>query len=385
MGFETFEDTKNVYLVMELCGGGELFDRIVTAGHFTETWAACVMQQIFRSIFYIHESGVVHRDLKPENFLRLNKGPIDKNVVKIIDFGLSTRWTPGQILTTKVGTPYYVAPQVLNGSYDNLCDLWSCGVIMFILLVVYPPFAGQTDNEVFAKVRLGNVTFDKADWRCISNDAQDLVKYLLKVRPRERCTAEQALNHIWIKHAAPQAPRVPLRPGFVDNIRSFRSQNKLKKAALQVIAGQLSEERIKGLRETFTSLDENGDGLLTVAELKAGLEQAGMADAPEDLQAIVDGLDGDGSGYVDYSEFLAATLDRRCHLQEDVCRIAFDIFDLDNDGKITLAEIKQVLAVDGVSDAIGLTTAKGIIDDLDKDGDGTVDFEEFMAMMRDAE
>jgi len=195
----------------------------------------------------------------------------------------------------------------------------------------------------------------------------------------------QALNHIWIKHAAPLAPQVSLRPGFVESIRSFRSQNKLKKAALHIIAGQLSEERIKDLRDIFTCLDENGDGLLTVAELKAGLEQAGITDAPEDLQAIVDGLDGDGSGFVDYSEFLAATLDRRSHLQEGVCRIAFDVLDLNNDGKITQAEIKQVLAVDGVSEAIGQKTAQGIIDELDKDGDGTLDFQEFMLMMRNAE
>merc|ERR1712178_368259 len=155
-----------------------------------------------------------------------------------------------------------------------------------------------------------------------------------------------------------------------DNLRTFRSQNKLKKAALHIIAGQLNEEGIKGLRETFISLDENGDGLLTIAELKGGLERAGLRCAPKDLEAMVDSLDGDGSGYIDYSEFLAA---------------AFDIFDLDNDGQITQAELKQVLAVDGVSEVVGLESVESIIKELDKDGDGSIDFQEFMAMMRDAQ
>merc|ERR1711976_219492 len=124
----------------------------------------------------MHGSGIVHRDLKPENFLLLNKGPIENNIIKIIDFGLSTSWSPGQILRSKVGTPYYVAPEVLSGAYCNLCDLWSCGVIMYILLVGYPPFQGQTDKEVFAKIRTGQVHFQQTDWRFTSSHAQDLIR-----------------------------------------------------------------------------------------------------------------------------------------------------------------------------------------------------------------
>merc|ERR1712048_638554 len=183
-------DECNVYLVMELCSGGELFDQIVSAKYFTERCAASAMQQILRAVFYMHESGIVHRDLKPENFLLLNKRPLDSNVIKIIDFGLSTHWSPGQVLTTKVGTPYYVAPQVLAGAYDNLCDLWSCGVIMYILLVGYPPFGGKTDKEVFAKIRSGQLHFEHSDWRYVSTDAQDLIKLLLKVNPQDRFSAE---------------------------------------------------------------------------------------------------------------------------------------------------------------------------------------------------
>merc|ERR1712048_925905 len=143
---------------------------------------------------------------------------------------------------------------------------------------------------------------------------------------------------------------------------------------------------IKGLRETFVSLDENQDGLLTISELRSGLERAGLNIKleDEDLQAIVDGLDSDGSGYIDYSEFLAATLDRRTQLTKDVCLSAFSILDLNNDGQITLEEVKQFLAVDGASEAACLESARCIIDGLDKNGDGSVDFQEFMAMLCDA-
>merc|ERR550537_1578954 len=123
--YETFEDHRNIYLIMEICSGGELFDRIIETGHFTEVQAAIVMQQIMRGMFYMHEIKLTHRDLKPENFLFQTKDPIEKCTLKIIDFGLSCKFTEGGVLTTKAGTPYYVAPQVLAGKYDQSADLWS--------------------------------------------------------------------------------------------------------------------------------------------------------------------------------------------------------------------------------------------------------------------
>merc|ERR1719454_1899130 len=281
--FETFEDHRNIYLVMELCSGGELFDRIIESGHFTEVQAAILMQQMIRAIYYMHENHVCHRDLKPENFLFMTKDPIEKCLLKIIDFGLSCKFEQNQVLTTKAGTPYYVAPQVLAGKYDQLSDLWSCGVIMYVMLCGYPPFFGETDAEVLSKVRLGNFSFNAADWKNVSEDAKNLIRMLLKMNPRDRYTAEQALNHEWIKNKAPKAATVNLQNKFVENLRTFRSQNKLKKAALHVIAGQLNEDQIKALRETFMSLDNNGDGCLTVQEMKEGIQKAGLKDIPADL------------------------------------------------------------------------------------------------------
>merc|ERR1712032_147806 len=370
---------------MEIAAGGELFDKIIESGHFTEVQAAVLMQQIVRAIYYMHENQVCHRDLKPENFLFMTKDPIEKALLKIIDFGLSYKFTQNQVLTTKAGTPYYVAPQVLAGKYDQLSDLWSVGVIMYVMLCGYPPFFGETDAEVLSKVRLGNFSFNAADWKNVSEDAKNLIRMLLKMNPRDRYTAEQALNHEWIKNKAPKAGNVSLQSGFVDNLRSFRSQNKLKKAALHIIAGQLNEDQIKALRENFMALDHNGDGLLTAAELKEGLQKAGLKEVPQDLQQIMMDIDSDGSGQIDYTEFLAATLDKRLYLQEDVCWSAFRLFDRNGDGKISQEELKLVLNSDDVADIAGADAIAQLLKEVDGNGDGMIDFQEFMEMMRNAQ
>eukprot|EP00429_Kryptoperidinium_foliaceum_P128488 CAMPEP_0176282956 /NCGR_PEP_ID=MMETSP0121_2-20121125/51067_1 /TAXON_ID=160619 /ORGANISM="Kryptoperidinium foliaceum, Strain CCMP 1326" /LENGTH=495 /DNA_ID=CAMNT_0017623317 /DNA_START=48 /DNA_END=1535 /DNA_ORIENTATION=- len=382
--YETFEDHRNIYLVMELCTGGELFDRIIENGAFNEVQAASLVQQMVKAVYYMHENHVCHRDLKPENFLFQSKDSIEKSLLKIIDFGLSIKFSPGQVLTTKAGTPYYVAPQVLAGKYDHASDLWSIGVITYVMLCGYPPFFGETDADVLAKVREGKFSFNSADWNNISEDAKNLIRMLLKMDPAVRYTAAQALNHDWIKNKAPKATGVSLQSNFVDNLRGFRSQNKLKKAALHIIAGQLKEDQIKALRETFMALDGNGDGLLTAAEMREGLAKAGLEEIPSDLQQILEDVDSDGSGVIDYTEFLAATLDKRSYIQEDVCWSAFRLFDKNGDGKISQDELKAVLDNDEVQSVAGMQTIAELMKEIDNNGDGVIDFDEFMEMMRGA-
>jgi len=380
--FETFEDHHNIYLAMELCSGGELFDRIIQASQFNEKDAAIVMQQMLRAIFYLHEQHICHRDLKPENFLFQSKDPIENNVLKLIDFGLSAKFTDGGTMSSRAGTPYYVAPQVLAGKYNHLCDMWSAGVIMYVLLSGAPPFFGHTDQEVLAKVKQGHLTFNSRDWRGISEDAKELVRTLVKMDPKDRLNAEQALNHSWIRDRAPQASNVPLPANFVSKLRSFRCRSKFAKAVLHVIASQLNEGQIKSLRETFLSLDSNGDGLLTLSELKGGLSQAGITELPQDLKEILEGIDADGSGVIDYTEFLAATIEKRQYIQEDVCWTAFRVFDVNGDGKITPAELRTVLNNGNMDSVVDINATVDLLKEVDRNGDGAIDFKEFMGMMR---
>jgi calcium-dependent protein kinase len=207
---------------------------------------------------------------------------------------------------------------------------------------------------------------------------------MLKMQPKERFPAERALNHPWIKKQAPGAKDVKLHGNFVDNLRSFRSQNKLKKAALHIIANNLTEDEIKKLRDTFTALDKDGNGILTTREMKDGLEKAGLKEVPHDLQEILQDVDADGSGQIDYTEFLAATLDKRVYKKEEVCWQAFGVFDLNGDGKISKEELRLVLENGDVKSVAGADALAEIMQSVDSNGDGHIDFQEFMAMMKGA-
>jgi len=380
--YEVFEDEHKVYLVMELCTGGELFDRIVKKGHFGEREAAIVLEQVLRAVHYMHKIDVSHRDLKPENFLFETRQPTEINNLKLIDFGLSCRSKPGAFLCTVAGTASYVAPQVLEKRYDKRCDLWSCGAILYTVLCGHPPFRGSNQQEVLAKVRKGRYTFQSKIWQRVSQDAKSLVQKLMELDPAERYTAEQALADSWIRLKAQRPHAVPsMQPNLLQGLRNFQSENRLKKAALHVITKQISDEQTRGLRDIFLGLDTDSDGTLTVAELKTGLQQAGLAEAAPDIEQIVEGLDVDGSGVVDYTEFMAAALSQETYTKEDLCWTAFNVFDLDGDGKITRQELRKVLD-NGSFEREAAGAREELLKEIDEDGDGSINFEEFMTMMK---
>jgi calcium-dependent protein kinase len=377
--YDDFSDREKIYIVLELCTGGELFDKIVEATHFTESTAAVLMKQMMSAIFYMHEKKVCHRDLKPENYLFLDKSPIDQNRLKLIDFGLSCKFKPGQKLRTKAGTPYYVSPEVLQGSYDQSCDVWSAGVIMYVLLCGAPPFNGNDDPQILKEVRQGALRFEDGTWRSISQEAKTLIRHMLDRDINARYTAKQVLEDAWIQKKAPSAGKVNLSAGVVGNLRQFRSMNKLKKAALHVIASLLSEDKIKTLREQFQAMDANGDGMLSMQELTDGMNKAGMASMSDELQQIIREIDSDQSGQIDYTEFLAAALDKKHYLEKDMLWSAFCVFDKNGDGKLSKEELRQVLADEAIGK--GMQEVEDLMREVDKDGSGEIDFDEFKDMM----
>mmetsp|Transcript_54394 Transcript_54394/g.126956 ORF Transcript_54394/g.126956 Transcript_54394/m.126956 type:complete len:510 (-) Transcript_54394:148-1677(-) len=382
--FEAFEDKRNIYLVMELCTGGELFDRIIAVGTFTEVQAAILMRQILSAVFYMHQNRVTHRDLKPENFIFVDKNPqLESTTLKVIDFGLATYFEPGKLLKTKAGTPYYVSPEVLAGSYNQACDVWACGVVMYILLTGNAPFDGSSDAEILKKVRKGSYSFPKSYWDGVSGEAKDLIKKMLTFDPERRISAESALRDAWMSTKVPKATvktNVPVE--LMDRFRSFQAKNKLVKTALRMIAWRLSDTEMKSLRETFVAFDTNGDGILTIAELKDGLAKSGLKEIPQDLQAVMEAVDSDASGAIDYTEFIAAMMRSKTYQQDDLCWQAFKMFDKNGDGKISPAEVREVLSGGTVEEAMGLEAVEKLMREVDTNGDGEIDFDEFMAMMR---
>eukprot|EP00931_Biecheleriopsis_adriatica_P091570 TRINITY_DN65452_c0_g1_i1.p1 TRINITY_DN65452_c0_g1~~TRINITY_DN65452_c0_g1_i1.p1 ORF type:complete len:360 (+),score=45.95 TRINITY_DN65452_c0_g1_i1:27-1106(+) len=203
---DTFHCHSNdsVFMVLELAEGGELFDRICDAGRFTERQAAHCMAQIFRAVRHCHQNDICIRSLRPEAFLCMTRGPIDEVILKLHDLSLSKALRPGDFLTTKCGTPYYVSPQVLSGKYDLACDMWSCGIIAYVLLCGYFPFHGETDAEVLSSIRKGIFSFDSGDWKEISQDAKDEIRMLLKMVPRSRHSVNEAIKSSWMTSHFPR-------------------------------------------------------------------------------------------------------------------------------------------------------------------------------------
>ncbi|KAI3512019.1 hypothetical protein L1887_19182 [Cichorium endivia] len=370
-----YEDAVAIFMVMELCAGGELFDRIIEKGHYSERKAADLAKTIVSVIEACHSLGVMHRDLKPENFLFVDNR--EDSLLKSIDFGLSTYFKPGQVFTDVVGSPYYVAPEVLLKNYSQEADIWSAGVIIYVLLCGVPPFWAESENDIFEEVLKGKVDFSIDPWPKISESAKDLVKRMLVRDRKKRITAHEVLCHPWISVDG-VAPDKPLDSAVLTHLTRFSAMNKLKKLALRVIATKLSEEEIAGLKQMFKMIDTDNSGYITFEELKDGLKSYGAKLEESEIHDLMHAADIDNNGTIDYEEFVAATLHFNKVDREDSLYAAFSYFDKDGSGFITLNEIQQSCKELGMEDA----QVEEIIKEADLNNDGRIDYNEFVAMMQ---
>ncbi|KAK3141809.1 hypothetical protein QOZ80_4BG0338570 [Eleusine coracana subsp. coracana] len=370
-----FEDADCVHLVMELCSGGELFDRITAKGTYSERQAAAVCRDIVTVVHVCHFMGVMHRDLKPENFLHAS--PAEDAPLKAIDFGLSVFIEEGKVYKEIVGSAYYVAPEVLQRNYGKEIDVWSAGVILYILLCGSPPFWAETEKGIFDAILVGQLDLTSAPWPSISESAKDLIRKMLNRDPKRRITAAQALEHPWLKEGG--APDRPIDSAVLSRMKQFKAMNKLKQLALKVIAENLSPEEIKGLKQMFNNMDTDKSGTITVEELKEGLTKLGSKISEAEVQKLMEAVDVDKSGSIDYTEFLTAMMNKHKVEKEEDLLCAFQHFDKDSSGYITRDELEQAMAEYGMGDEASI---KQVLDEVDKDKDGKIDYEEFVEMMR---
>lgn len=378
--YEYFIDNRHFHLATELIAGGELFDYILDQKHLSEQMAMIIMKQLMSAINYCHQKNVVHRDLKPENMLLEQKpGPLGEHLnIKVIDFGTSQLFQSGEKLSTMYGTPYYIAPEVLKGSYDAKCDVWSAGVIMYILLCGCPPFNAKKDDEIYAKIKSMKYNFDNKAWQNVSDLAKDLIGKML-VGQSARLDAAGVLAHPWF--TAQQQPQVKISLAALDNLKTFRAERELQKAVLVFITSQcLSDDDVKELKETFVKFDSNGDGKIDKGELIQGYSEiVGPEEAIVQANEVFATVDIDGSGYIDYSEFITAAMNKKKLLSKKNLNEAFRIFDTDGSGSITVDEIKTVLG--GLGQEKDDTVWAKIIAEVDADGNGEIDIKEFKEMM----
>lgn len=390
--YEFFEDKRNYYLVSELYKGGELFDEIIHRQKFSESDAAVIMKQVLSGVTYLHKHNIVHRDLKPENLLLEHKGK--DALIKIVDFGLSAHFETSSKMRERLGTAYYIAPEVLRKKYDEKCDVWSSGVILYILLCGYPPFGGQTDHEILRRVEKAKFTFDPPEWTKVSDDAKALITQMLTDDPAQRISAAEALNHTWIvtKQKAAKVETSAL-DGALGNMKKFQGTQKLAQATLLFMASKLATvEETKELTKIFRNLDKNGDGQLDRRELIEGYKQlmelkgesAETADTTDqqvvetEVDKILSSVDFDSNGFINYSEFLSVNIKKNLKLSRERLWQTFQKFDLDGSGKISNSEMAEVFGMTAVDDA----TWQEILRETDKNNDGEVDFDEFVSMMQ---
>lgn len=372
----TYEDGQDVHLVMDLCSGGELFDAIVERGNYSEKDAAALIRTIVSVVAHCHNMGVIHRDLKPENFLLESKDPNAR--VLCTDFGLSVFFKPLQSFNEVVGSAYYVAPDVLKKSYGPEADIWSCGVILYILLSGVPPYWGDTETQIFKSILEDDLDFESDPWPKISKEAKDCVRRMLQRDPSKRATAEEILKHPWMKENGLASDK-PLDNAIVTRLNNFARMNRFTKEAMKAIATVMPAEEIVGLKKIFEAIDEDKSGTITAAELQAALKKKGTALKPEEAKALLSLIDIDANGTIDYEEFLAATLSQHQMETEENLRAAFAHFDTNGDGIISREELRKALS-DGIMD-VDESEIENILAEVDKDGNGEIDYHEFCSML----
>ena len=337
--YEVYETNRSIYIIMEKCNGGELFDKIIDniSKHkmFSEKETAKIFLQIMSAINYCHKNGICHRDLKPENILLLKKDNEEDYPLKIIDFGLSQIFKDNKKLNSKVGTAYYISPEVLSGRYTEKCDVWSAGVILCILLTGQPPFNGPNSGVIYEKIQKYDYSFSKK-WKLISKEAKDLISHML-VPEHSRYNTKEVLAHPWVQKYKED---VKINSCLDINIlKSYGKMNYFKKNILTFIASKLDENNndINTINQYFKLFDKDNDGQISLEEFQDVL--INMNFEKNEINDLFNSLDINKNGFINYTEFVACFLEKDNYQKKETINEAFTFFDKNNKGIISKEDI----------------------------------------------
>lgn len=370
--YDYFEDEKYVYLVLELCSGGELFDRIIANKYYNENDARIIFSQIMKAIYYCHLNGVCHRDLKPENFIMVSKK--DPFMLKVIDFGLSRTFDSSNaselyegspkdvladktndtnkvnrpkrkskaVLKTKAGTPFYIAPEVLTGSYNEKCDVWSAGVILYILFCGYPPFYGENNKEILEAVKKGKLEFSTPEWKDKSKNAIDIIKKMV-ITQENRYFSDEVIAHPWMNERKSKSEMPKLKEGL-KNMYFFANQSIFVKTIAYFIARNSGEEELADLHEPFSFFDSSKNGSIKEEEFKMAVKLiGGMQD--NEASDLFNKLDIFETKSLTYSMFAAAYRMINESISKEGLSLFFIICDIDRNEKLTISDLEFFLRI----------------------------------------
>lgn len=375
--YEFFESFDRYYLVMEYFEGGDLYSRITVSKKLEEKQVSSIMKQILAGVQYLHSKGIIHRDLKPENILMENKANEDSSL-KIIDFDTAVFCSVDSQTKGMTGSVYYIAPEVFDGFYNEKCDLWSCGVIMYILLSGTPPFTGLSSYQIVSRIRKAKYSLEDSVWSHISPSGKLLLQKLLEKDPKKRISAAEAYKDPWIRDLSPESRNDEDIQRLVLRLSEFNRTNKLKEAIQTFILTQvMMSQELSSIEKTFKALDVDGDGVISKNEiLNYFLLTMNQQEAVKETDRIFDKLNG--KEVIEHIEFMRIAVESKIWLSHENLRRAFLIFDRENNGKVSRDEIINILS-GGLE--IDEWIREHLLQELFGDNDGEMNMQSFQELL----
>ena len=383
---EFYSTPKAYYIITDFCSCGELYNQL--KHEYTENQLAVLFYQVLSGLSYLHSKNIVHRDLKLENIL-ISEIEKDNNTndkyfwVKIIDFGTAKIFEKNKNEKAVVGSSYYIAPEVLHKNYNEKCDTWSIGVILYMLIVGKAPFDGQNDEEIIENIEKGEYNSKHKKLLNSSFEVQDLLKKLLEINVNKRLSSSDALKHSWFKKFNAKSLYSNIEESkiiiYLNRLRHFKINSKFQQMVLAFIVHNIpNNNESKDILKIFRMFNTNDDGKLSKKELFNGLiKYFNEKEIKKEIDDIFLLLDGANRGVIEYEEFLRATLDQNILLSDENLVYAFNFFDKENFGTISVEKIKKFFVDDNVSEKV----FRSIFNEIDSNEDGEIDFEEFKNMM----
>nr|GMD03845.1 calcium and calcium/calmodulin-dependent serine/threonine-protein kinase-like [Ipomoea batatas] len=397
--YDVCEDAAGVHLILELCSGGELFDRIVAQERYNEARAAKVVGQIAKGLEAIHNANIIHRDLKPENCLFLSSD--ENSPLKIMDFGLSSVEDFTDPVVGLFGSIDYVSPEALSREKITAkSDIWSLGVILYIMLSGYPPFFSHNNRQKQQMIISGEFSFDEKTWKNISSSAKQLISSLLSVNPNMRPTAHEIVEHPWVTGAL--AKQDEMDAEVVSRLQSFNARRKFRAAAMASVLSSsfslrtkklkslvgsydLKPEELENLSQNFKKICINGENA-SLSEFEEVLKAMEMSSLVPLAARIFDLFDNNRDGTVDMREIIGGFSSLKYSQGDDALRLCFQMYDTDRSGCISKEEVASMLrALPDDCLPVDITEPgklDEIFDLMDANSDGKVTFDEFKAAMQ---
>ncbi|OMJ66784.1 hypothetical protein SteCoe_36256 [Stentor coeruleus] len=372
---DAYLENKFLNIVTELCTGGNILERIVEETVFSENKAAELTMQINSALIYIHDQGIVHRNISSETILFDNHSP--NSILKLVSFGKSKHYDKAIKTLVKTTHTIYTAPEVISGEINTKSDIWSLGVLLYVMLSGLTPFEERKEDEIVVEVATQEVSFESKIWKKTSPEAVDLIKKMLEKNHENRISAKKIKDHPWIiKYTSSDTQYKRISKCSTRNLSQMMHTSKFKKAIQSFMLRRLTfSSEINKLNLIFRGIDENGDGVLAVNEIKKSFEEAHIV--IENIDELFNKIDVDENGLVSYSEFILAFVDWENELSTEKLQSAFKCFDKNGDGLISESELNEIFGSPGLPADI----FKEYIKEADLNNDGFIDFEEFCMFM----